>query len=143
MSFIVCFRASKANSLFSGVFCICSQECIYKYRHMYIVSNIPCSPVRRASHCPGHGFLMETRSIQLQGKQTSTGPTQTGVQAAKGFRGCNAHSCNRVNQCLRYLGQNGLGILGDLKGGTSHNICLLYTSPSPRDRQKSRMPSSA
>ena len=31
---------------------------------------------------------------------------------------------------------------------TSHNLvlsssCLLYTSPSPRDRQKSRMPSSA
>ena len=23
------------------------------------------------------------------------------------------------------------------------NICLLYTSPSPRDRQKSRMPSSS
>ena len=23
------------------------------------------------------------------------------------------------------------------------NACLLYTSPSPRDRQKSRMPSSA
>ena len=27
--------------------------------------------------------------------------------------------------------------------GVVHNICLLYTSPSPRDRQKSRMPSSA
>ena len=26
---------------------------------------------------------------------------------------------------------------------SSFNICLLYTSPSPRDRQKSRMPSSA
>ena len=25
----------------------------------------------------------------------------------------------------------------------SGTICLLYTSPSPRDRQKSRMPSSA
>ena len=25
----------------------------------------------------------------------------------------------------------------------NHGICLLYTSPSPRDRQKSRMPSSA
>ena len=24
-----------------------------------------------------------------------------------------------------------------------NSICLLYTSPSPRDRQKSRMPSSA
>ena len=28
------------------------------------------------------------------------------------------------------------------KGGYCY-ICLLYTSPSPRDRQKSRMPSSA
>ena len=26
---------------------------------------------------------------------------------------------------------------------TSDGVCLLYTSPSPRDRQKSRMPSSA
>ena len=26
---------------------------------------------------------------------------------------------------------------------TMYNLCLLYTSPSPRDRQKSRMPSSA
>ena len=26
---------------------------------------------------------------------------------------------------------------------TSSSACLLYTSPSPRDRQKSRMPSSA
>ena len=33
----------------------------------------------------------------------------------------------------------GLGLLGNSLG---YN-CLLYTSPSPRDRQKSRMPSSA
>ena len=37
---------------------------------------------------------------------------------------------------------------GDNAGGTMNkqpgsNSCLLYTSPSPRDRQKSRMPSSA
>ena len=25
----------------------------------------------------------------------------------------------------------------------TYDLCLLYTSPSPRDRQKSRMPSSA
>ena len=30
----------------------------------------------------------------------------------------------------------------EFEGGVSIN-CLLYTSPSPRDRQKSRMPSSA
>ena len=29
------------------------------------------------------------------------------------------------------------------KAGMIFNTCLLYTSPSPRDRQKSRMPSSA
>ena len=27
--------------------------------------------------------------------------------------------------------------------GHEYSFCLLYTSPSPRDRQKSRMPSSA
>ena len=27
--------------------------------------------------------------------------------------------------------------------GEAYAVCLLYTSPSPRDRQKSRMPSSA
>ena len=34
---------------------------------------------------------------------------------------------------------------GQIKGGETqlYLICLLYTSPSPRDRQKSRMPSSA
>src|SRR5678810_1111521 len=30
-----------------------------------------------------------------------------------------------------------------IKHGTHIHTCLLYTSPSPRDRQKSRMPSSA
>ena len=30
-----------------------------------------------------------------------------------------------------------------LEGGVAACTCLLYTSPSPRDRQKSRMPSSA
>ena len=31
----------------------------------------------------------------------------------------------------------------DIPEGKRVKICLLYTSPSPRDRQKSRMPSSA
>ena len=35
----------------------------------------------------------------------------------------------------------GLGMIMDM--GKKEIICLLYTSPSPRDRQKSRMPSSA
>ena len=31
----------------------------------------------------------------------------------------------------------------DTQYRTKHNICLLYTSPSPRDVEESRMPSSA
>ena len=38
---------------------------------------------------------------------------------------------------------NGVKVNGQVKGFDSYIICLLYTSPSPRDRQKSRMPSSA
>ena len=33
--------------------------------------------------------------------------------------------------------------IGGGSGGGGGGTCLLYTSPSPRDRQKSRMPSSA
>ena len=39
-------------------------------------------------------------------------------------------------------GQN-LEVTDDESEGGKVYICLLYTSPSPRDRQKSRMPSSA
>ena len=33
--------------------------------------------------------------------------------------------------------------LADAVSNVGHNICLLYTSPSPRDATLSRMPSSA
>ena len=36
-----------------------------------------------------------------------------------------------------------LGLRGVLDMEQGGEVCLLYTSPSPRDRQKSRMPSSA
>ena len=50
-----------------------------------------------------------------------------------------------VQHALGALGFNGVeqvrqGKVIDLELA---DICLLYTSPSPRDRQKSRMPSSA
>ena len=36
-----------------------------------------------------------------------------------------------------------VSIFGFVAGAVMADACLLYTSPSPRDRQKSRMPSSA
>ena len=50
------------------------------------------------------------------------------------------------------LGEEGASVAGTsgvrwvidpIDGTTNYFYCLLYTSPSPRDRQKSRMPSSA
>ena len=43
----------------------------------------------------------------------------------------------KVNEGREKVGHNPRRI------GENPNPCLLYTSPSPRDRQKSRMPSSA
>ena len=40
-------------------------------------------------------------------------------------------------------GSYALDVHGTANISGTLNICLLYTSPSPRDRQKSRMPSSA
>ena len=34
-------------------------------------------------------------------------------------------------------------VSGENDSGTPHYSCLLYTSPSPRDKRQSRMPSSA
>ena len=44
---------------------------------------------------------------------------------------------------LSNLGANVLFIVPGNNDTRRRGICLLYTSPSPRDRQKSRMPSSA
>ena len=43
----------------------------------------------------------------------------------------------------RVFGLNGLTQGGARDAALDRLACLLYTSPSPRDRQKSRMPSSA
>ena len=43
---------------------------------------------------------------------------------------------------VSYIAEAGTGAIMDFTGA-ENNACLLYTSPSPRDRTRSRMPSSA
>ena len=62
---------------------------------------------------------------------------------AVGLRGLRLRAVDHLSLTVRpgevfgLLGPNGSG------KSTTIKVCLLYTSPSPRDRQKSRMPSSA
>ena len=66
--------------------------------------------------------------------------------------------CHRWNYVIKYLERRDPKYNGDMRFKHTSildigcgkdlmlykpNTCLLYTSPSPRDRQKSRMPSSA
>ena len=68
--------------------------------------------------------------------------------AAEGAKDA-AHAVFLIGRFLERYGQGGGGERGDdAATGTapywsSFPICLLYTSPSPRDRTRSRMPSSA
>ena len=61
---------------------------------------------------------------------------------------------NATGQASMATNQNSVGTVGCVSNGSfdgslqseltaSFTICLLYTSPSPRDRTRSRMPSSA
>ena len=57
-----------------------------------------------------------------------------------------ANAANTANR-IEGLGTSGKTFIqfgfNQNDGGDEYQSCLLYTSPSPRDRQKSRMPSSA
>ena len=63
------------------------------------------------------------------------------------FRSSYATLASAVEASRAALMENGIAAMQNQGGITEHNTvaltCLLYTSPSPRDRQKSRMPSSA
>ena len=71
-------------------------------------------------------------------------PPKKTITIVVGFSaGGSADSAARIiaKKLSEDLGQN---VIVDNKPGAGGNIaCLLYTSPSPRDRTRSRMPSSA
>ena len=62
---------------------------------------------------------------------------QIALAEISGTDGANAPAWVQTAGCATVMRQLGLYELYPFRG------CLLYTSPSPRDRQKSRMPSSA
>ena len=78
----------------------------------------------------------------------SPGRLPNGITPERMLVGCRAARNQLLKDVMRdygYLEHMGMGIPRKIvKSMQAHNgTCLLYTSPSPRDRQKSRMPSSA
>ena len=63
---------------------------------------------------------------------------------AIGGGGADLYAANEVNVTAQpsATGDDAIAI-GDSAVASGANACLLYTSPSPRDRTRSRMPSSA
>ena len=74
-----------------------------------------------------------------------SGPDRPGINAGlmAVLDTCDA-SVQDIEQIV-IRGQISLGVVVDVPAGRDllRNVCLLYTSPSPRDRSLSRMPSSA
>ena len=64
----------------------------------------------------------------------------TGYVIAKRCNESDVYDLMMVNMLNAIYADKGIDLTGLLGG---YKSCLLYTSPSPRDRQKSRMPSSA
>ena len=72
--------------------------------------------------------------VKLTQQQVATTCGKLMVTGEGGARG-SRKGCGDGKTCGYGCDKNGKNCYG--------RVCLLYTSPSPRDRQKSRMPSSA
>ena len=85
----------------------------------------------------------EPRSLEQSDGEQSTGADQHIVSLwASGIPGLGViaeHNWFVINDC----GVQTRWEVWQTANVICNDICLLYTSPSPRDRQKSRMPSSA
>ena len=84
----------------------------------------------------------ETKETQISCEVSIDGTGASDVETGIGFLDHMLESFSRHS-----LIDIKLNAKGDLHVDQHHTVedtgCLLYTSPSPRDRQKSRMPSSA
>ena len=64
------------------------------------------------------------------------------IQMGGGCQGCSAADLT-LKQGIHTSFRKAVPEVGAIFDETDHTACLLYTSPSPRDRTRSRMPSSA
>ena len=78
-------------------------------------------------------------TIQHQQPQTTRQPLSQGQLQALPDRKISQETCRAYGVTV----MNGKHVYPYYDDSNNHQTCLLYTSPSPRDRTRSRMPSSA
>ena len=85
------------------------------------------------------GSSLSKQEIELLSLELETQIMNINISTEFGcFKSAPTHICEGLN-----LKKNTYWIMCLAEILDLHKPCLLYTSPSPRDRQKSRMPSSA
>ena len=83
-------------------------------------------------------FGQQVRLMEMQSEAGAAGAVHGALQAGA------LTTTYTASQGLLLMIPNLYKIAGELLPGVFHvSACLLYTSPSPRDRTRSRMPSSA
>ena len=88
---------------------------------------------------PGRGVVNASTPLNF----TFDGKTYQGVQGDTLASALLANGVHLMGRSFKYHRPRGVVGAGSEEPNALVTFCLLYTSPSPRDRQKSRMPSSA
>ena len=89
----------------------------------------------------GIGTSGPTETLDVRGGITASGGLYVGGGATFGESVVIETQYAHVGQDGSKIQFNGFG--NQMVLDVNHSVCLLYTSPSPRDRTRSRMPSSA
>ena len=107
-----------------------NRKLMKKYRKLVVIASVVLVAVI------GFAFMPAPKQITVKGSDTMV------ILAQKWAEIYMKSNANVVVQVTG--GGSGTGISALINGSTDIcNSCLLYTSPSPRDRTRSRMPSSA
>ena len=92
------------------------------------------------------GFKANARK-RRQAAATASGPAEKADEEYVGEKKCDVADCeNWADKKIggrRLAFDRAVDVWGESGLSTNDRSCLLYTSPSPRDRTRSRMPSSA
>ena len=109
------------------------------------VAAVPTSACMALQGLRDHGKVKPGQHVLINGASGGVGPFAVQVAKALGAEVTGVCSTDKVDMVRSIGADHVIDYTKEdfTRGSERYDVCLLYTSPSPRDRQKSRMPSSA